>query len=425
MELRVYILKFTKGSGMMSELIDNRSKKSYDKEKLEKLKEVIKELHEGKTVQEVKAKFADVLEGTSPLDISRMEVELVKDGLPIEEIQNLCDVHAEVFKGSIEEIHHPEEVPGHPVYTLRQENMALTNIMEEVIPEDLHRFMEDDSDDNRFKLVEDINLLWDIDKHYSRKENLIFPYLEKAGITAPPQVMWGVDDEIRDKIKAAKKELVEYSGNKDLVKEKILAATEQAIDMIFKEESILFPMTLDTLTEDEWIKVYEGSEEIGYAVIPPQKEWELKRVNVVKKEEDKGITESGFVKFETGILSSKELELMLNHIPGDFTFVDKDNIVKYFSQGKERIFARTKAIIGRTVENCHPPKSAHIVEELVNDFKSGKKDSESFWIQMGDKFVLIQYFAVRDENGEFMGTLEHTMDIAPLRALEGEKRLMA
>jgi DUF438 domain-containing protein len=184
-------------------------------------------------------------------------------------------------------------------------------------------------------------------------------------------------------------------------------------------------MTLDTLTEDEWIKVYEGSEEIGYAVIPPQKEWELKRVNVVKKEEDKGITESGFVKFETGILSSKELELMLNHIPGDFTFVDKDNIVKYFSQGKERIFARTKAIIGRTVENCHPPKSAHIVEELVNDFKAGKKDSESFWIQMGDKFVLIQYFAVRDENGEFMGTLEHTMDIAPLRALEGEKRLMS
>ncbi|WP_409228510.1 DUF438 domain-containing protein [Gudongella sp. SC589] len=409
----------------MSELIDNRSKKPYDKEKLEKLKEVIKELHEGKTVQEVKAKFADVLEGTSPLDISRMEVELVKDGLPIEEIQNLCDVHAEVFKGSIEEIHHPDEVPGHPVYTLRQENMALTNIMEEVIPEDLERFMEDDSDDNRFKLVEDINLLWDIDKHYSRKENLIFPYLEKAGITAPPQVMWGVDDEIREKIKAAKKELIDYSGDKELVKEKILAATEQAVDMIFKEESILFPMTLDTLTEDEWIKVYEGSEEIGYAVIPPQKEWELKRVNVVKKEEDKGITESGFVKFETGILSSKELELMLNNIPGDFTFVDKDNIVKYFSQGKERIFARTKAIIGRTVENCHPPKSAHIVEDLVNDFKSGRKDSESFWIQMGDKFVLIQYFAVRDENGEFMGTLEHTMDIAPLRALEGEKRLMS
>ena len=116
---------------------------------------------------------------------------------------------------------------------------------------------------------------------------------------------------------------------------------------------------------------------------------------------------------------------MLNHIPGDFTFVDKDDVVKYFSQGKERIFARTKAIIGRTVENCHPPKSAHVVEQIVKDFKDGTKDSEQFWIQMGDKFVLIQYFAVRDENGEYMGALEHSMDIAPLKALEGEKRLMS
>jgi DUF438 domain-containing protein len=195
--------------------------------------------------------------------------------------------------------------------------------------------------------------------------------------------------------------------------------------MLFKEESILFPMCLDTLTEDEWIKVYEGSIEIGYTLIPPQKDWEFTRVNVVKKEEDKGITESGFIKFDTGILSSKELNLMLNHIPGDFTFVDKDDVVKYFSQGKERIFARTKAIIGRTVENCHPPKSAHIVEQLVQDFKDGKKDSENFWIQMGDKFVLIQYFAVRDENNEYMGTLEYSMDIAPLKVLEGEKRLMS
>ncbi len=116
---------------------------------------------------------------------------------------------------------------------------------------------------------------------------------------------------------------------------------------------------------------------------------------------------------------------MLNHMPVDFTFVDKDNVVKYFSNGKERIFARTKAIIGRTVENCHPPKSAHIVEKLVEDLKSGKKDSESFWIQMGDRFVVISYYAVRDENGEFMGTLEFSQDIAPLKALEGEKRLMS
>jgi hypothetical protein len=396
-----------------------------DDEKQDKLKEVIQELHAGKTVAEVKAKFADVIAGVSPVEISRLEVQLVKDGLPIEEIQNLCDVHAEVFKGSLEEYHHPEEVPGHPVYTMKQENEALRALMKVGLRGDLDAFKADPSDDNRFKLLESVNLFYDIDKHYSRKENLIFPFLEAAGVTAPPKVMWGVDDEIRQKIKDAKKSLVEFSGDVKNVEEKLNAAIVQAGEMIFKEESILFPMCLETLSEDEWIKVYEGSDEIGYTLIPPQKEWELKRVNVVKKEQDKGITESGFIRFDTGVLSAKELNLMLNHMPVDFTFVDKDNVVKYFSNGKERIFARTKAIIGRTVENCHPPKSAHIVEKLVEDLKSGKKDSESFWIQMGDKFVVISYYAVRDENGEFMGTLEFSQDIAPLKALEGEKRLMS
>ncbi len=409
----------------MSELIDNRRNLMSDDEKQDKLKEVIQELHAGKTVAEVKAKFADVIAGVSPVEISRLEVQLVKDGLPIEEIQNLCDVHAEVFKGSLEEYHHPEEVPGHPVYTMKQENEALRALMKVGLRGDLDAFKADPSDDNRFKLLESVNLFYDIDKHYSRKENLIFPFLEAAGVTAPPKVMWGVDDEIRQKIKDAKKSLVEFSGDVKNVEEKLNAAIVQAGEMIFKEESILFPMCLETLSEDEWIKVYEGSDEIGYTLIPPQKEWELKRVNVVKKEQEKGITESGFIRFDTGVLSAKELNLMLNHMPVDFTFVDKDNVVKYFSNGKERIFARTKAIIGRTVENCHPPKSAHIVEKLVEDLKSGKKDSESFWIQMGDKFVVISYYAVRDENGEFMGTLEFSQDIAPLKALEGEKRLMS
>lgn len=409
----------------MSELIDNRRSQMTDDERQEKLKEVIQELHAGKTVEEVKAKFADVIAGVSPVEISRLEVQLVKDGLPIEEIQNLCDVHAEVFKGSLDEYHHPEEVPGHPVYTMKQENEALRTLMKVGLRSDLEAFKADPTDDNRFKLLESVNLFYDIDKHYSRKENLIFPFLEAAGVTAPPKVMWGVDDEIRQKIKSAKKALTEFSGDIKNVEEKLNAAIIQAGEMIFKEESILFPMCLETLSEDEWIKVYEGSDEIGYTLIPPQIEWELKRVNIVKKEQDKGITESGFIRFDTGVLSSKELNLMLNHMPVDFTFVDKDNVVKYFSNGKERIFARTKAIIGRTVENCHPPKSAHIVEKLVEDLRAGKKDSESFWIQMGDRFVVISYYAVRDENGEFMGTLEFSQDIAPLRALEGEKRLMS
>ena len=402
----------------MSELINNREHRQ------ELLKEVIKELHEGKTVDEVKAKFASVIEGTSPVEISQMEVQLVKEGLPIEEIQYLCNVHAEVFKGTLEEIHHPEQVPGHPIHTFKRENEALTKLIDEDLTKHLEAFNKDDSKGNILNLLGDINLLWDIDKHYSRKENLIFPFLEKYGVTAPPKVMWGVDDDIRAMIKDVKLNLTSYKGNKDEVLEKANAAIKEIKEMIFKEESILFPMALETLTEDEWISIYHDSEQIGFTIVPPEKEWELKRVNLVKKEEEK-VTEDGYVRFETGILSHKELSLILNNMPGDVTFVDKDDIVKYFSNSKDRVFARTKAIIGRSVENCHPPASVHVVESIVNDFKSGKKDSEMFWIQMGEKFVLIQYFAIRDEDGQYMGTLEHSQDIASLRALDGERRLMS
>lgn len=406
----------------MSELINNREHRQ------KMLKEVIKELHEGKTVEEVKAKFAEVIKGVSAKEISEMEVQLVKEGLPIEEIQYLCDVHAAVFKGSIEEIHHPEEVPGHPIYTMRQENKALEEHIENIMKRNLAKFKEDDSKENILTLIADINLLWDIDKHYSRKENLIFPYLEKYGVTAPPKVMWGVDDEIRAKIRDVKLSLTSYKGNKDEIVEKMEDMLNQTKEMIFKEESILFPMCLDTLTEDEWLKIYDESDEIGYALIAPEEKWNRARVNVEQKTKEEAAgtqVDGGYIKFETGILSSKEINHILNTIPGDMTFVDKDNIVKYFSQGKERIFARTKAVIGRSVENCHPPASVNVVEKLVDDLRTGKKDSESFWIKMGDKYVLISYFAVRDENGEFLGTLEFSQDIAPIQAIKGEKRLMS
>lgn len=403
----------------MSELINNREHRQ------ELLKEVIKELHEGKTVEEVKEKFAKVIEGTSPIEITQMEAALVKEGLPIEEIQYLCDVHAEVFKGTLEEIHHPEQVPGHPVYTFVRENEAISKLVDEDIKENLEAFLEDDSKENITKLIGNINLLWDIDKHYSRKENLIFPYLEKYGITAPPQVMWGVDDEVRAKLRAIKLDLKNYTGNKEKLAEDIKAASHQIKEMIFKEEKILFPMALETLTEDEWISIYQDSDEIGFAIIAPEKEWELKRVDLVNKTEKESISEDGAIRFETGILSHKELNLILNNIPGDFTFVDKDNIVKYFSNSKDRFFARTRAIIGRTVENCHPPASVHVVDSIVDDFKSGEKDSEIFWLNMGGKFVVIQYFALRDENGDYMGTLEFSHDASEIRSLEGEKRLLS
>ena len=402
----------------MSELINNREHRQ------EILKEVIKELHGGKSVEEVKAKFAEAIEGISPLEISQMEGELVKEGLPIEEIQYLCNVHAAVFKGSIEEIHHPEEVPGHPVYTMKKENEAIEDYIDESLKSNLDKFRAEDNSENINALLTDINLLFDIDKHYSRKENLIFPYLEKYNITSPPKVMWGVDDEIRGLLKEIKLLLVDYRGNKEEVAEKIEEAGHEIKEMIFKEDSILFPMALETLTEDEWISIYNESDEIGYAIIEPESEWKLKRENLVRKEEEKGQSQGGYVRFETGILSSEEISGILNTLPGDMTFIDKDDVVKYFSAGEDRMFARTKAVIGRTVQNCHPPSSVDTVDKILSDFKSGKKDSESFWIKMGDLYVLIRYFAVRDKDGNYLGTLEFSQDIGPIQEIKGEKRLL-
>ena len=402
----------------MSELINNREHRQ------EMLKEVIRELHEGKTVDEVKEKFASVIDGVSPREIAEMEVQLVKEGLPIEEIQYLCDVHAEVFKGTLEEIHHPDQVPGHPIHTMRRENTAISEFIEDTLKVNLDLFKEDDSKENRGKLIEGFNLLFDIEKHYSRKENLLFPYLEKYGITAPPKVMWGVHDEIRAKLKDVKLELSNYRGNKEELVENIQEVLTQIVDMIFKEESILFPMSLETLIEDEWIEIYKESDEIGYTLVSPDQEWVLKRVDLEMKEESKGQVEGGFIKFENGLLSAEEIAGIFEVIPGELSFVDKDNTVKFFTKGEERIFTRTKAVIGRSVEHCHPHGSVHILNKIVEDFRSGEKDSEQFWIQMGELFVLIRFFAVRNKEGEYLGTLEYVQNIKPLMNLTGEKRLL-
>ena len=408
----------------MSEFINNREYRQ------KVLKEIIMELHHGKPVDEVKARFEELIQGISPTEISEMEQALIMEGMPVREIQNLCDVHAAVFKGSIEEIHRPqkpEEVPGHPVHTFKLENRKLEDLINDSIKPHTQRLREEDSRENIDALAEDFKTLWEIDRHYSRKENLLFPFMEKYGITAPPKVMWGVDDEIRAAVKEIRKLLADYGEDKNEIAEKADAVASRVIEMIFKEENILFPMVLDTLAEDEWLRIAQESGEIGFCLVEPKGTWKPVKVNVEEKASDQGEQPSnnGYVKFDAGILLPEEINAMLNTLPVDITFVDKDGIVKYFTQGKERIFARPKTIIGREVKNCHPPASVHIVEGIVEDLKSGRKDYEDFWIKMGPKYVLIRYFAVRNEKGEFLGTLEFTQDIKPIQNITGEKRLVS
>jgi DUF438 domain-containing protein len=414
----------------MSELINNREQSLENKaERQEMLKEIIKELHAGKNVDEVKAKFEEAVGDVTVVEISQLEQALMQEeGIPVAEVQRLCSVHAAIFKGSIEEIHRsekPEDEPGHPIHTWKMENKEVDMLVNFKVQLHTEHFEKEDSDENRFKLLEDLNLLWDLDKHYSRKENLLFPYLEKYGIDGPTKVMWGVDDAIRLAIKEAKVKLTDYQGNKEEVVAVLNQVIKEVTEMIFKEENILFPMALQTLTEDEWVKIAAESEEIGFCLTAPQGVWKPVRHALPLEETAETVASEGYIRFETGMVSLKQLETLLNHLPVDITFIDENDVVRYFSHGKERIFARTKAVIGRTVQNCHPPQSVHTVEKLLQDFKSGEKDAEDFWIQMKDKFIYIRYFAVRDEKGTYMGTLEFTQNVAGIRALEGQKRILS
>jgi len=400
----------------MSEQINNRQYRQ------NVIKELIRELHEGKTVDEVKHKFEQAFAGVSATEISEAEQALINEGLPVEEVQRLCDVHAAVFKGSIEEIHASidvSEIPGHPANVLKVENMYI----DVLIDSKLMPVLVNKSDPNfRKNLDEALKELYQVDIHYAKKENLLFPYLEKYGVTAPPQVMWGVDDEIRDEIKDLRREIQSDKSDVEDIVERGMELAEKIKDMIFKEENILLPMLVDMLTEDEWKQINEDSSEYGNLVdnIP---EWNPtgERKKVLKAEE----SEPDSVTLSTGVLKKNELEALLNTLPFDITFVDKDGLVKYFSQSAERIFARTTTVLGRHVTNCHPPTSVHVVTQIVEDLESGKKDHEDFWIRMGDKYVFIRYFAVRDNDNNFLGVLEVTQNIAPIQEITGEKRLMS
>lgn len=405
----------------MSEFINNREHRK------KVLREIITDLHEGKPLATVKTRFDEVIKDLAPGELSLVEQSLIDEGLPITEVQRLCDVHSAVFRDALDHAPEVSVVPGHPVYTFRQENRALEKLIrDEIKPllSELQRAAADEQKAVALGITEKLNLLWDIDKHYSRKENLLFPYLEKYGITAPPQVMWGVDDEIRAQLKATKKLAAAYQpgSHGDLIS-KAEDTLERIGEMIFKEEKILLPMALETLAEDEWQQILADSDEIGYCLVEPEKGWRptggTAEAGRVLKEGNSGNS----IKFDTGVLTPKELELIFSHLPVDITFVDKHDTVKFFSATKDRIFPRTRTIIGRKVENCHPPASVHIVDQLVADFKSGKKEQEDFWIRMGEKYVSIRYFAIRDAQGDYQGTLEVTQDIAALQKITGEKRI--
>jgi DUF438 domain-containing protein len=276
------------------------------------------------------------------------------------------------------------------------------------------------------KLRQQFNNLMDVEKHYQRKENLLFPYLENIGITGPPKVMWGKHDEVREMLKNAIESLSAEGAigpeESVVIRDMLLKpATAGIADMIMKEEEILFPMSMDKLADTDWYEIAQQTNEIGYCLYDPQEEWKpagLDLTTMVKKETEQ-------IQVPSGSFSNEELLAILNTLPIDMTFVDKNDKVKYFSQGAERIFQRSRAILNRDVRMCHPPSSVHIVDQIVDDFRSGKQSTAPFWIQKGGQFIHIEYFALRNDRGEYLGTLEVSQNLTSKRALEGEQRILS
>ena len=398
-------------------------------EKQQALKEIIKSLHDGEDFEAVKGRFNQLIKGVEATEIAKMEQALMDEGLPAEEIKRLCDVHVEIFKEALEEQDRPEPPLGHPIHTFMKENRASEKIMSEtsmLMGRIGHPPRSEAFKENRGALRALVERLSEIDTHYTRKENQLFPMLEAHHFTGPSQVMWSIHDDIRADLKQAREAIGQSDAERTLMS---LKEANQAIrDMIYKEEHILYPASLDMLSDQEWVKVKEGEADIGFAWVVPDTGWpeDIIQETEVPAPEPEGVVEdvAGALGLNTGRMTLEQINLMLTHLPVDLTFVDENDRVAYYSEGPERIFPRSPAIIGREVRNCHPPKSVHLVNQILDAFKSGSRDTAEFWIELGGKFIYIRYFAVRDASGYYRGCLEVSQDLTEIRKLEGQQRLL-
>jgi DUF438 domain-containing protein len=408
----------------MSELINNQEMR------IQTLKEVILHLHQGEAPEAVRGQLKALISEVDSSEIAAMEQQLMADGLSAEQVRSMCDVHADVLKEVMAPPCPVRPLPaGHPVEHFKAENAALQSAITAArlraqALDSLPDSVTPTSD--RLSLLEALQPLMDVEKHYQRKEHLVFSVLERHGNTGPSKVMWGKDDEVRDLLKSTVQALREETLTGAELKILRSAALEPALaaleGMIYKEENILLPMCRQLFTEEEWGEIWSQSPEYGWCLVAPADEYQPPQAKRV--EDAIQLPASKAMALPSGNLSLEQLLALFSALPVDVTYVDAEDRVAFFSEGPDRVFARSRAIIGREVRNCHPPKSVHIVDQILADFKSGRQNVAEFWIQMQGKFIHIRYFAMRDGAGAYLGTLEVTQDLTRLRALQGERRLL-
>lgn len=379
-----------------------------NQERIDLLKDLLDRLNKGEALDTVRADFVKEFQDVEASEIMKAEQQMIKEGMPVTEVQKLCDVHAALFHGNIRQERermaeeYVKEV-GHPLYTFTKENEALKKVIDEA-REALSRHEVDR------KLLGRVR---ELAIHYAKKGDLLYPHLKvRYGISGPSDVMWTVDDEIRDELAALSRKLQDENPESVLQGEKELqrfeAVLTRAEEMIYKEEKILFPNCALNFTRDEWIRIYHDSKDYAPCFGVENAVWPEAETAVDKMRAattgDQEIVMAG------GHMTVAQLAAMLNTIPMEITFVDDQNINRFFNEGPKD-FKRPKMAIDREVFSCHPPKIEAKVRMILNEFRAGTLDKVPVWMEKNGKTMLVTYMAVRDQDGNYIGTLELVQDM--------------
>ena len=381
--------------------------------KIDNLKKYVKTIRDGVSTKVDFEKFNEDIENIKPVDAFQIFHSLLEEGNEADDILAFLDKVINVFYHSL--LNYQIKDSNYEfLNNLIYENNKLKNIMDE-IKQIIKMPSWRNEKDNIF---EKINELKDFHKHYTIIQNIIFPFLEKKEEKFEgTSIMWALHDEVKKYLDDLYLAVRDNKGEKE-VNICLGNVFFGYLGLVQKEELILFPSAVEVLDDKDWKQMHRQSLDYEWAFVDIAKyEKEVNNLEKIDFSDKK-------IKAETGNLDVEQLLLILNSLTIDLTYVDENNKVRFFTKPKDRFFPRSPAIIGRDVKNCHPPASVHIVEEILDSFKSGEKDKAKFWINIKDKTILIQYFALRNEKEEYKGTLEISQDVTEIKGLSGEKRLL-
>ncbi|MCT3607601.1 DUF438 domain-containing protein [Lactobacillus acidophilus] len=395
------------------------------KERQQALLKILHYIQDGGDFTEAKKMFQESFDKVDVSEITAAERELIAQGLDPRKIQYLCNVHADVFKGNIKEnAANPDfATPGHPVNTLKQENVVIKSLVNDYLLPNLKKWEKDHSEQTLSKIKQALSDLATIGKHYARKETSFFPLMTKYGITAPPQVMWGVDDKIRRLIKEANNVVNENDVDPAKLRKIIDEVSHEVLEMIFKEEEIMVPMIDEVASPADWGNVKDEEKQIGYTLINPPMNWKPKEEPKTAGPLSVDHLSSLFINFKEGALNLEQLSAILDLLPFALTFVDENDKVAYFGGGAA-IFPHSKNAIGNSVFSCHTPESNPIVEKIFQDLHSGEKKVVTYWFKpkMLGRMLYLRYYAVHNKDGKYLGCLEVAEDITDIQKLSGQKK---